>query len=136
MVGLTVGAFYLRDKVTTGSMFPLLISPQTSQEAPLYYRSTQGRLTDLAKSIQSYLPSSLGGAEEVEDVDDNDDIEDDDNVEDIDNGNDDDIDNGNVDDIDDGNVNDIDECNVDDIDDGNVDDIDEVNDDDMMIIIG
>ena len=35
MFSLRLGAIYLRDKITTHSIFPLLISPQSSEGAPL-----------------------------------------------------------------------------------------------------
>ena len=64
MFSLRLGAIYLRDKITTHSLFPLLISPQSSEDAPLYPRSSQNRFTGFAKSIQSFLPSSLGTCKE------------------------------------------------------------------------
>merc|ERR1711936_335123 len=66
MFCLKVGAVYLRDKITTNSLFPLLISPQSSEHAPLYPKSSQNRFTGFAKSIQSFLPTSLGSCRDEE----------------------------------------------------------------------
>ena len=60
MLSLSLGALYLRDRITSRSQFPLLISPQSSAEAPLYPRAPNTRLSDLARSLQSFLPSGLG----------------------------------------------------------------------------
>ena len=35
-------------------------SPQSSEDAPLYPRSSQNRFTGFAKSIQRFLPPALG----------------------------------------------------------------------------
>ena len=66
MFSLTVGAVFLRDKITRNSLFPLLISPQSSVEAPLCPRAAPTRLSEMARSFQSYLPSSMGPAKEEE----------------------------------------------------------------------
>ena len=34
MIGLTVGSVHLRDRVTQGTLFPLLVAPQSSLEGP------------------------------------------------------------------------------------------------------
>ena len=63
---LSLGGMYLRDKITPDSVFPLLISPQNVQGAPLYPRSkhlsgnrggTSG-ITNIAKSLTNFLPLS------------------------------------------------------------------------------
>jgi hypothetical protein len=41
LVGLSLGAIYLRDKVTPASLFPLLIAPQTAEEAPLHPKTSR-----------------------------------------------------------------------------------------------
>ena len=69
MFSLRLGAIYLRDKITTNSLFPLLISHQSSEDAPLYPRSSQNRFSGFAKSILSFLPSSLGPGKEEEALD-------------------------------------------------------------------
>ena len=64
---LSLGGMYLRDKITPDSVFPLLISPQNVQGAPLYARHMSGgggggaggKLGSLAKSLSSLLP--MGG---------------------------------------------------------------------------
>ena len=66
MFSLTVGAVFLRDKITRNSLFPLLISPQSSMEAPLCPRAAPTRLSEMARSLQSYLPTSMGPAKEEE----------------------------------------------------------------------
>ena len=66
MVSLTLGAMYLRDKITRNSQFPLLISPQNSTEAPLNPKVSNTRLTELARTLSSYLPSALGPSREEE----------------------------------------------------------------------
>ena len=66
MFSLRLGAIYLRDKITTNSLFPLLISPQSSEDAPLYPRSSQDRFAGFAESILSFLTSSLGPGKEEE----------------------------------------------------------------------
>ena len=66
MFSLTVGAIFLRDKITRNSLFPLLISPQSSMEAPLCPRVAPTRLSEMARSLQSYLPTSMGPALEEE----------------------------------------------------------------------
>ena len=57
---LSLGGMYLRDKITPDSVFPLLISPQNVQGAPLYARHMSGggggKLGSLAKSLSSLLP--------------------------------------------------------------------------------
>ena len=61
-----VGSVWLRDKITKNSLFPLLVSPQSSENAPLHAKISQNRFTELAKSIQTYLPSSLSQSKEEE----------------------------------------------------------------------
>ena len=41
LVGLSLGAIYLRDRVTPGSLFPLLIAPQTAEEAPRHHKASR-----------------------------------------------------------------------------------------------
>ena len=61
---LSLGAMYLRDKITPDSVFPLLISPQNVQGAPLYpksknipsYRTGTSSISNIAKSISNFLP--------------------------------------------------------------------------------
>ena len=60
---LSLGGMYLRDKITPDSVFPLLISPQNVQGAPLYARhASGGKLGTLAKSLSSLLPASPFGS--------------------------------------------------------------------------
>jgi hypothetical protein len=40
LVGLSLGAIFLRDMVTAASLFPLLIAPQTAEEAPLHHKTS------------------------------------------------------------------------------------------------
>jgi len=59
---LTLGAVYLRDRITSKSVFPILVSPQNVLGAPLCPRQTSDRsgiragLEGLAKSLQTLLP--------------------------------------------------------------------------------
>ena len=66
---LSLGAMYLRDKITPDSVFPLLISPQNVQGAPLYpkskhisgNRSGTSSISNIAKSLSSFLPLPSSG---------------------------------------------------------------------------
>ena len=60
---LTLGAVYLRDRLSTNSVFPVLVSPQNVLGAPLYPKQASDRgsgiragLEGLAKSLHSLLP--------------------------------------------------------------------------------
>ena len=66
LFSLHIGSVWLRDKITKNSIFPLLISPQSSENAPLHAKLNQSRFSEFAKSIQTYLPSSLGSNKEDE----------------------------------------------------------------------
>ena len=66
LFSLHVGSVWLRDKITNNSLFPLLISPQSSENAPLHAKLSQSRFSEFAKSIQTFLPSSLGTSKEDE----------------------------------------------------------------------
>ena len=64
---------YLRDKITPDSVFPLLISPQNVQGAPLYARHMSGggpggvgKLGSLAKSLSNLLPINPSQHSEAE----------------------------------------------------------------------
>ena len=63
-LNLTLGAMYLRDKVTPDTVFPMLISPQFVVGAPLCPKKSSAHLNsgsvvgNLAKSIQNFLGSS------------------------------------------------------------------------------
>ena len=58
-----VGAIWLRDKITKNSLFPLLVSPQSSESAPLHAKLSQSRFSEFAKSIQTYLPGGYGNSQ-------------------------------------------------------------------------
>jgi vacuolar protein sorting-associated protein 13D len=59
---LSLGGMYLRDMITPNSIFPLLISPQNVQGAPLCPKSASRGFGGMAVSaIQSILPRSIGG---------------------------------------------------------------------------
>ena len=60
-ISLSLEAIYARDHVTPDTVFPLLISPQSAQGAPLFPKKTSGPgfgLSHLAKTFQSYMGSS------------------------------------------------------------------------------
>ena len=61
-----VGSVWLRDCITKNSLFPLLVSPQSSESAPLHTKASQSRFTELAKSIQTFLPAMAQSKEEEE----------------------------------------------------------------------
>ena len=58
-----VGSVWLRDRITKNSLFPLLVSPQSSENAPLHAKLSQSRFSEFAKSIQTLLPGSLAHAQ-------------------------------------------------------------------------
>ena len=61
-----VGSVWLRDCITNNSLFPLLVSPQSSESAPLHTKASQSRFTELARSIQTFLPAMAQSKEEEE----------------------------------------------------------------------
>ena len=61
-----VGSVWLRDCITKNSLFPLLVSPQSSESAPLHTKASQSRFTELARSIQTFLPAMAQSKEEEE----------------------------------------------------------------------
>ena len=61
-----VGSIWLRDKITKHSLFPLLVSPQSSENAPLHAKLSQSRFTEFARSIQTYLPGGYSQMREEE----------------------------------------------------------------------
>ena len=62
-----VGSVWLRDEITKNSLFPLLVSPQSSESAPLHTKASQSRFSELARSIQTFLPAGLSQSKEEED---------------------------------------------------------------------
>ena len=63
-----VGSVWLRDDITKNSLFPLLVSPQSSESAPLHIKASQSRFSDLAKSIQTFLPAGLSQTKEEDEA--------------------------------------------------------------------
>ena len=60
-ISLSLEAIYARDHVTPDTVFPLLISPQSAQGAPLFPKKVTGfGLSHLAKTFQSYMGSNSG----------------------------------------------------------------------------
>ena len=65
MLSLSLAAMYLRDRITSNSQFPRLISHQSSLR-PALPPAPNTRMSDLARSLQSFLPSSLGPEKQEE----------------------------------------------------------------------
>ena len=72
-VALSLDAIYARDHVTPDTVFPLLVSPQSAQGAPLFPKKSSSAttstasfgLTNLAKTLQSYIGTGTKNSEPI-----------------------------------------------------------------------